>query len=89
MRKYRPIIRLQRNTIFVNILLKNEEGKPIELTDQERDTVCDIEEVIDAFEDNIVVQFEGLKPLQNLGKVESKIFQVLSEILIREKTNDT
>jgi hypothetical protein len=72
-------IHLKREGIVQSLSIQGpDEDEVFEISEQQRERLLKLDEVVDCFEDTILVRFHGLRDFQNLGKVEAKILQIMS-----------
>jgi hypothetical protein len=72
-------IHLKRESIVQSLSIRRlNEDEVFEMSEQQRERLLELDEVVDCFEDTVLVRFRGLRDFQNLGKIEARILQVLS-----------
>jgi len=70
-------IHLKRENIVQSLSIQGPDDEAYEISEQQRERLLKLDEVVDCFEDTVLVRFRGLRDFQNLGKVEAKVLQIL------------
>jgi len=70
-------IHLKRESIVQSLSIQGPDDEAYEISEQQRERLLKLDEVVDCFEDTVLVRFRGLRDFQNLGKVEAKVLQIL------------
>ena len=70
-------IHLKRESIVQSLSIQGPDDEAYEISKQQRERLLKLDEVVDCFEDTVLVRFRGLRDFQNLGKVEAKVLQIL------------
>ncbi|MHA2428278.1 MAG: hypothetical protein ACXADB_09670 [Candidatus Hermodarchaeia archaeon] len=70
-------IHLKRENIVQSLSVHGPNEEVFKISEQQRERLLKLDEVVDCFEDTVLVRFHGLRDFQNLGKVEAKVLQIL------------